>query len=93
MQQSQESALMFSESGKTILSGGPAQMVINLSAGLDGVHGDLEPVAELTEAQHNAQSSASASSTGWLAFLSLDYYQSFFDVTTMQVIDWSSTHD
>ena len=51
------------------------------------MHGDLEPVAEPTEPEHSAGSSASTAGTGWLAFLSLDYYQSFFDVTTTQVLE------
>lgn len=59
-----------------------------MAGGLDEVHGDLEPEVQPSEAEHSGGSSTSAaasSGSGWLAFLSLDYYQSFFDVTTTQV--------
>ena len=60
-----------------------------MAGGLDEVHGDLEPEVHPSEAEHSGGSSSSAAAaatgSGWLAFLSLDFYQSFFDVTTTQV--------
>ena len=58
------------------------------------MHGDLEPEVHRSEAEDIGGSSSSAAAaatdSGWLAFLSLDYYQSFFDVTTTQVDRYSS---
>ena len=58
-------------------------------AGLDEVHGDIEPEVDPNEAEQSGVSSSSGSGGSWLAFLSLDYYQSFFDVTTTQVDNYS----
>ena len=52
---------------------------------VDEVHGDMEPEERPTGPELSAGSSSTPTSSGWLAFLTLDYYQSFFNVTTAQV--------
>ena len=56
---------------------------------MDEVHGDIEPEIDPNEAEQGGVSSSSGSGGSWLTFLSLDYYQSFFDVTTTQVDNYS----
>ena len=64
--------------------------------GLDEVGGSLQPQVDPNEGDQSGGGSSSSAvagatgSGGWLTILSLDYYQSFFDVTTAQV-DWLHT--
>ena len=65
---------------------------------LDEVGGSLQPQVDPSEGDQSGGGSSSsavagaAGSGGWLTILSLDYYQSFFDVTTAQVqVDWLHT--